>query len=188
MITGYKNPVLSREVMWTALCWPSTEHLNLRIDDAQVVADGAVVALDGRPTRLAYQIVCDPNWATRMLSLAPHDEPDLILVRRDGDRWYDGAGVERAELRGCIDVDIALTPFTNTLPIRRLDLPVGHSADLRMVYVQLEHGLSVSASDQRYTRLGPNTYRYSSGSFTTDLTVDADGLVTDYPDLWRRLG
>ena len=151
-------------------------------------ADGVIVALDGRPTRLAYRIEAGPDWAVRRLTLEPYGEPGLVLERRDGDRWYDGDGVERADLAGCVDVDIALTPFTNTLPIRRLGLDVGAaSADLRIIYVQVDRGLMVEAVGQRYVRLAEDTYRYSSGDFSADLTVDPDGLVTDYPELWRRL-
>ncbi|TDE10965.1 putative glycolipid-binding domain-containing protein [Jiangella asiatica] len=187
MFTGYSAEPLTRDVMWTALSWPAIEHLDLRADRSSVVADAVVVALDGRPTRLGYRIVAAPDWTVRRLELRPHGEPDLVLERRAGDRWYDGAGVERHELAGCVDVDIALTPFTNTLPIRRVGLAAGDSADLRMVYVQVEHGLDVIAVDQYYMRLGADTYRYRSGDFTADLTVDVDGLVIDYPGLWRRL-
>lgn len=177
----------NRELMWSALAWPAMEHLVLRADGDGVRADGAIVALDGRPTRLAYAIEAGPDWTVRRLTVAPYGSPALDLSRRDDGRWFDGSGAEQADLAGCVDVDIALTPFTNTLPIRRLGLAAGESADLRVVYVQVDHGLTADAVDQRYERLGPDTYRYSSGAFTADLTVDDDGLVTDYPDLWRRL-
>ncbi len=175
------------ELMWSALAWPATEHLVLRADGDGVRADGVIVALDGRPTRLAYAIEAGPDWTVRRLTLAPYGEPGLVLDRRADGRWFDGDGAERADLAGCVDVDIALTPFTNTLPIGRLGLGVGEAADVRVVYVQVDHGLTADAVDQRYERLGPDVYRYSSGDFTADLTVDGDGLVTAYPDLWRRL-
>lgn len=174
--------------MWSALSWPATEHLLLRADGDGVHADGVIVALDGRPTRVVYRIEAGPDWAVRRLSLATNGEPDLVLERRDGDRWYDAGGTERTDLAGCVDVDIALTPFTNTLPIRRLGLAVGAaSADLRIIYVQVDRGLTSEAVDQRYVRLADDSYRYSSGDFTADLTVDADGFVVDYPELWRRI-
>ncbi|TDD63844.1 transcriptional regulator [Jiangella aurantiaca] len=183
MMTGN----VERELMWSALAWPATEHLVLHADDDGVRADGMIVALDGRPTRLAYTIEAGADWTVRRLTLASYGEPGLVLERRDDGRWFHGDGAERAYLAGCVDVDIALTPFTNTLPIRRLGLEVGESADLRIVYVQVDNGLTADAVDQRYLRLGSETYRYSSGDFTADLTVDGDGLVTDYPHLWRRL-
>jgi uncharacterized protein len=53
--------------------------------------------------------------------------------------------------------------------------------------------LTTRRASQRYTLLKPGTddeaplYRYESGSFRADLTVDGDGYVTDYPGLWRRV-
>ena len=50
---------------------------------------------------------------------------------------------------------------------------------------------TVRAAARRYTCLEASdagaTYRYESGSFQADIRVDAEGLVVDYPGLWRRL-
>jgi len=45
---------------------------------------------------------------------------------------------------------------------------------------------------QRYTRLGPSTYRYQSlvdgkVAFTAQLTMDGDGAVRRYAGLFQRL-
>lgn len=45
---------------------------------------------------------------------------------------------------------------------------------------------------QRYTHVrtltnGHAIVRYASGSFSSDLTIDADGFVVDYPQLGRRI-
>jgi hypothetical protein len=45
--------------------------------------------------------------------------------------------------------------------------------------------LTISRVRQRYRRL-ERGYRYESGRFAADLTVDDAGLVVDYPKLWRR--
>ena len=47
--------------------------------------------------------------------------------------------------------------------------------------------LTVVKADQKYTRLDEFTYRYSSGTFEAELTVDDDGLVATYAE-WRRTG
>ncbi|HVN28269.1 MAG TPA: putative glycolipid-binding domain-containing protein, partial [Candidatus Binataceae bacterium] len=91
------------------------------------------------------------------------------------------------QLRGAIDVDIAVTPFTNILPIRRLGLSEGQRAEILVVYFQLPQ-LTVTTDRQRYTRLGNRVYRYESvdSDFTRDIEVDERGLVVTYPDLFRR--
>jgi hypothetical protein len=92
-------------------------------------------------------------------------------------------------LAGAIDIDISITPFTNTLPVRRLRLKTGQSEDILAVYIQLPE-LTVTTDRQRYTCLEPNRrYRYESldSDFTRDIEVDGHGLVVTYPGLFRRV-
>jgi uncharacterized protein len=94
-------------------------------------------------------------------------------------------------LQGSEYVDISETPFTNSLPIRRLGLVPGGSAELTVAYLE-RADRQPWPEPQRYTRLetgdGGGTYRFVSldGGFSADLPVDLDGLVLDYPGLFRR--
>jgi uncharacterized protein len=91
-------------------------------------------------------------------------------------------------------VDISVTPFTNTLPIRRLRLGPGGSADLEVAYVDVP-GMQVEPTRQRYTCLQSGEhgglYQYEDKGlfhgFTADLPVDAGGLGLDYPGLLIRM-
>jgi hypothetical protein len=51
--------------------------------------------------------------------------------------------------------------------------------------------LEVTPNRQRYTFLrhadAGAMVRYASGSFRSDLTIDEDGFVLDYPQLGRRI-
>jgi len=47
---------------------------------------------------------------------------------------YDGRLVP--ELEGCMDVDISVTPFTNTLPIQKLGLAPTESPEVSVAYVE----------------------------------------------------
>ncbi|MBA3412108.1 MAG: putative glycolipid-binding domain-containing protein [Actinobacteria bacterium] len=47
--------------------------------------------------------------------------------------WRGSDGRARAEFAGCIDVDVSTTPFTNSLPVRRLELEPGDSAVIEVV-------------------------------------------------------
>ena len=88
------------------------------------------------------------------------------------------------------------TPFTNTLPIRRLALQPGSSATLNMLYIAIPQ-MHIEVAEQRYTCLevtaSGGQYRYESLAngvswFTAELAVDNEGLVLDYPGLFRRVG
>ncbi|NEE03532.1 putative glycolipid-binding domain-containing protein [Phytoactinopolyspora halotolerans] len=182
---------MDRQIMWSPIRWPGAEHLWVCRDSTGVVADGLVIAVldDGSPVRVSYEVVCDDAWRTRRVSVDVHGGPSVALLCGDDGRWREPGGGERTELAGCVDVDIALTPYTNTLPIRRLQLQPGESADIRTVYVRFEPTLTVTTSEQRYTRLDSDAdtvYGFRSGAFEAELPVDADGVVIDYPGLWNR--
>lgn len=182
---------MNSTLMWESLEWPGAEHLSLRTGPDGIEADGIVVALAERPIRLHYGIECDATWTTRRLSIEEAESGTAMTFLSDGaGSWTDGSGRVIDELAGCIDVDIAATPFTNTLPIRRLTFEPGDVHDLRMLWVLVPE-LTVRAADQRYTCLEKGAagglHRYQSGSFQADLHVDADGLVIDYPELWHRI-
>ena len=93
------------------------------------------------------------------------------------------------QLGGAIDIDISITPFTNTLPIRRLNLRTGQSEEILAVYIQVP-GLSITTDRQRYTCLETGRrYRYESldSDFTREIEIDVNGLVVIYPGLFRRV-
>ncbi len=71
------------------------------------------------------------------------------------ENWVDGSGVTQPQLRNATDIDISITPFTNTLPIRRLNLWRDQSQEIIAVYREIE--------------------------------CDTHRLVTDYPELFRRV-
>ncbi len=138
---------------------------------------------------IQYVVRLSPTWQVRQFLLFRDlDEPDLWLATDGGGRWGEMNGAHRTELDGCYDIDLACTPFTNTLPIRRLPLQEGHTAELPVVVVDPET-LEVRKVVQRYTRLASHRWRYENveSGFTADLDVDEFGLVLDYPSLFRRL-
>jgi hypothetical protein len=180
------------EAMWAPWDGRGLEHLRLRIGEEGIEADGVVVGEeDGVAFRARYVIRCDPGWRTREVILDPLDGKDSLHLCSDGKgNWSDASGRNIPELEGCSDVDLSATPFTNTLPIRRLDLREVESSEIVVVYVDVPN-MRLDTSRQRYTCLERGLYRYEdeglSRGFTADLPVDADGLVLDYPGIFRRI-
>jgi hypothetical protein len=82
-------------------------------------------------------------------------------------------------------------PLTNTMPVlrHRLHETPGDRTFL-MAFVEVP-SLRVVPNEQRYTHLERRgdgaLVRYRSGTFRSDLTIDGDGFVVDYPQLGRRL-
>ncbi len=188
---------VSRDIYWTPWSDPGCEHLHVDFGPDGMTALGLVLRrLEGRHLRCRYSLETDPEFALRELRFAVTSDgdaaPKRIFLEADGQGNWRIDGAPAPELAGCIDVDIEVTPFTNTLPIRRLGLGAGESADIRVAYLPLP-SLEVSPAEQRYSchaALDPQGGRFHyaglSSNFSTDLAVDSDGLVIDYPDIFHR--
>jgi hypothetical protein len=139
------------------------------------------------------------GWVTRRLSVRARGDDwshSLVLERDGGGRWSADAH-DLTGLGDALDCDLGLCPFTNTMPVLRHRLVEAARAgrtepvDFTMAWVAVPE-LTVQASRQRYTPLGPAPdggarIRYESGTFAADIVFDADGIVLDYPHLARRL-
>jgi len=189
---------MERHIMWIPWIGPGLEHLHIKQTDEHITADGLILGLNEQePFRVRYEIHCDSQWRLRTvhLSLLSGSRQTLNLSTDGSGSWTTEAGNVIPSLSGCLDVDISATPFTNTLPIRRLALKPGMPATLSMVYIEIPL-MQVTATEQRYTCLeitpGGGRYRYKSlengiSVFTAELPVDSDGLVIDYPGLFKRV-
>jgi uncharacterized protein len=182
------KPIVAR---WQDWAGESLEHLVLREGTDAIVAESAVLGIaDGSAFAARYRIVCDRSWRVRSAKFGVIGDDRRIELEGDGaGNWHDGSGAALPQLEGAIDIDVTVTPFTNTLPIRRLHLGRGKSHEIAVVYVHLPE-LTVTTDPQRYTCLEPFArYRFEAldGDFVRDIKVDGDGLVVTYPGLFKRL-
>lgn len=150
---------------------------------------GWVVArVEGVGCAVSYEIVADRRWVTRRVRVRLDSEPRRTLeLDHDGRGAWLVNGENRPDLSTCLDVDLGISPSTNTLPIRRLALEVGAAEALDAAWVRFPD-LTVDVLSQRYERRGESVYRYSSDSFQRDLDVDERGVVRHYgDDLWQTV-
>ena len=155
--------------------------------DTGVALVGTVLGAEaGIPVRTEYRVFSDGagfTSAVHVRDLRGFEQRTLTLARDAKGNWRIDERPDRS-LRGCTDVDLGCSPSTNTLPIRRLGLRVGASKTIQAAWVRFPE-LTVHKVAQTYTRLDEATFRYASGTFEAELTVDDAGLVTDYA-VWRR--
>jgi hypothetical protein len=184
---------MTNELLWRSEDDPGFEHV--RVDDSHPgwdVYDSMLVrAHDGVVRRGGYTLILDKQFRTLeiriMIEQAPRSMAALHLLANGEGTWADADERHIPDLDGCIDVDIQWSPLTNTLPVRRLDLRQGDEQDITVAYIELP-GLSVRKVTQHYTRTGERTIQYASETrdFVRELTLDDEGFVVDYPDLFER--
>lgn len=171
-------------VLWKSIPWPGHEAARL----LERGLEGAAAFLDdGQPCRLDYSIVCNDDWTTRSGTVDGWVGAREIHIAIDAANGvWSLNGIEQPQVAGCIDVDLNFSPSTNVLPIRRLDLAVGQSADVRAAWLRFPSFL-LEPLEQRYTRIAEDRVRYESftTNFTAELRVSANGMVLDYENIWR---
>lgn len=185
------RPRHSRTLLWRRLDVHGLEHFRLNEGAEGVRLAGTILlAHKGAPLHVEYEIACGADWRTRRVSvlMAHGGEAREVELEADGEgRWRRG-GEEIAEVAGCLDADLSLTPATNTLPLRRLALAPGESREVAAAWVLFPE-LEVRRLGQRYTRLDDRRLRYESDTgFSTTIEVDEDDLVVRYPPFWDRVG
>jgi len=138
--------------------------------------------------RVSYVLRLSATWQVRQFLLfRDSEEPDLWLGTDGSGRWGEMNGAHRTDLDGCVDIDLHITPFTNTLPIRRMQLDPGDAAEIMVAVIDVET-LGVIPVRQRYEHHPSGTWRktHIATGISIDFGVDAYGLVHDEPDLFRR--
>jgi len=180
----------TRRVAWRRTDEVATdEHCTLTVRDGGLSLIGTVLGAEaGVPVRVEYRVLADgPGMTTaaHVRDLRGFETRTLVLERDVKGNWTVDGQTMRA-LKGCTDVDLACSPSTNTLPIRRLRLGIGATKRIQAAWVSVPE-LTVVKTAQTYTRLDEFTYRFASGDFNAELSVDDDGLVAAY-DVWQRTG
>ena len=198
---------MTRLLLWKGVDGWTAEASRVDLRDDGLSASGTQMGVDPVPYRLDYRLETGPRWVTSRL--------DVVAVgegwRRHLDLRHDGAGAWSCEVelagdvdlpaaggdldlvKGALDCDLARSPLTNVMPVRRHDLhrKTG-GVDFLMAWVSVPD-LGVHASQQRYehvrTHESGSVVRYVGAhrDFEGLLELDPDGLVLVYPQLARRV-
>jgi hypothetical protein len=144
---------------------------------------------DKKIYRVEYIIKTNSNWETMFFEINSRHSNHIQLIRFEGDgkgNWMSN-GKQADQFNGCIDIDIPLTPFTNTLPINRLKLSQNQAQEIQVIYLDLLEQ-QIKAVRQRYTWLSRTEYHYENvpNDFEAKIKVDKSGFVVDYPSLFVR--
>jgi hypothetical protein len=168
-----------KRIKWKRIDREGSEVFELVQRDEGWLLRGTV-ELEGKT--IPYAVMTDPSWETTEVAAG-----EWRVTVDDQKRWW-ARGEELEHLRGCVDADLAITPSTNTLPIRRLNLAVGASAKVNAAWLTWPE-MEWRVLEQEYERRSQEEYEYRSrgGQFVRQLRVDSNGVVLEYPDFWIQL-
>lgn len=179
---------------WRGIGEDRLEQVRVAVTGERVKAYGRIIGAATETHEAfsaSYDLVTNDAGLIKRLSLhlVRAGGDTQISITRDGqDAWLvqSARGMERSDFGGAQDVDLALSPFFNALPIRRLGLRAGtETVAVPVAYLYLPSG-EVSAATLQYTPAEDGIGIVSPVAETT-ITVDENGFVLNYPGLAERV-
>ena len=166
----------------------------MQVSGSRIKAAGRIIGgecVEHPAFSASYDLVTDEAGVTRRLSLRTAlaaGERHMSISRDEEGVWMVETGTthRRSRFGGAKDVDVALSPFFNALPIRRYGLQ-HESEDIQVpaVYVDLLN-LAVQEASLTYSS-GADGIHVLSPVSSSSITVDEYGFVLDYPGLAERI-
>ncbi|WIJ26047.1 putative glycolipid-binding domain-containing protein [Devosia sp. RR2S18] len=173
--------ILNRMVRWRGLAPQTLEHCHVIANGRDIRIRGVIITPD---YGLFYRLKLDEAAHLRTARIERTDGKVLELFSDGAGSWSDGRAEPVSALRGCIDIDLWPSPLTNSLPLWRSEWTEGVPQRLAMAWIDGD-ALTVRRDEQIYTKRDDTHFRFQGADgFEAMLTVDEDGLVTDYPGLF----
>ena len=181
---------MQTNILWTGREYYSLENCLINESVTGVEISSTIIGqYEEKIYKVEYQIKTNAHWETIFFKIIGRhsNQTQTISYESDGKGNWTNAGQPLTRLAGCIDIDISLTPFTNTLPIRRLQLKPGETREIQVLYCNLLE-LQLIPVRQKYTCVSATEYHYENvpNNFEANIQVDDSGFVVDYPALFVR--
>ncbi|GAA1482400.1 putative glycolipid-binding domain-containing protein [Gordonia sinesedis] len=180
---------------WRGVGADRLEQVRLHVAGDRVKAYGRIIAAasgDREAFSASYELITNDAGVTKRLSVhlvRADGESQLRIARDEEGNWLVDDGSDdklRSDFGGAQDVDLALSPMFNALPIRRMGLAATEGGtDLPVAYVHLPSG-TVEPATLHYT-VDTDGIHVVSPLADSRLTIDDNGFVIDYSDLATRV-
>lgn len=178
------------EIVWENLESFGCEFARISQRSSAIHVESTVIFFNGNsPVQIDYFIDTDNLWATKKVLVQTKKGKNLEINATGTGKWFDQHGKELEELRGAIDVDLSVTPFSNSLPVNRYDWELNQRREFEMVYIDIPQ-FKLHKMKQTYTfierKKGIRIFKYQSPNFEAFISFDESGFVIDYPELFSR--
>lgn len=152
-------------------------------------AHGTILRLDddGLPFQVTYRFTWNQSFilSDAVIETWKKNQKSTLTLNYRG-QWHNHTGA-LAGFDRCVDLDLWPTPLTNTFAIKRLNMSMGESREIEVLWIEAP-SLRFKKVKQRYTRTKNDFYLFEDldSGFKAEIQFDSDGLVLHYPNLFKR--
>jgi uncharacterized protein len=180
---------MKKEIIWEGIEYHSLEYAVLVTSSGSHLISSSIVGIyKGKKYRVDYIIKTNSRWQVKYLELQSmvNNKSRKYLLASDSRAQWTLDGEKTQRFAGCTEVDISLTPFTNSLPVNRLKMRKKESQIIDVVFVDVLEG-KIKRVKQQYTKLSDRSYKFQNvpNDFEAILTTDRTGFVRNYPGLFK---
>jgi hypothetical protein len=172
--------------MWRGINATSLERCSLdQTATGHRLAGTTLLALEGVPYDIRYTVIVDGAWRPTTIGInvqGPENDRALALSG-DGEGNWSVGDAPVIELFGATAVHLGWSPAAHTLTLQQLDLEVGDTAQVTALRIGFPER-DITRVMHHYERLAPRRYRFASGDYSTDLTINEHQFVTVQPGRW----
>ncbi|HSR18393.1 MAG TPA: putative glycolipid-binding domain-containing protein [Ignavibacteriaceae bacterium] len=177
-------------ILWTGREYYSLENCLMTKNHAGSEISSVIIGMYNKEIyRVEYFIKTNEIWETLFfeLKIQLYNNKNVFSYKSDGKGNWTLLEKPANEFNGCTDIDIPLTPFTNTLPINRLNLNINESRVIKVIYIDVLNS-EIKPVQQKYSRMTEAKYKFENvpNDFEAVITVDESGFVVDYHELFER--
>ena len=180
---------MQKTLLWTGREYRSLERCVITTSNTGARIESTISGYyENKIYKVDYSIETNDRWETQFFEVRSRidNRSEIFTLKKDGNgNWNDGKKADK--FPGCVDIDISLTPFTNSLPLNRMRLPLNEERVVQILYIDVLAS-RISPVRQRYVRLSELLYHFENipNDFQADILVDEDGFVVNYPGLFVR--
>jgi len=134
---------MQQNIFWKGIEYQSLENCVVNNDNKGITINSVIVGkYRSQLYSVNYIIKTDKNWNVRSCEIKStiNSRVEHFIFKRDQKNNWKLNGLPQVKFKGCTEVDLPLTPFTNTLPVNRLKLKRGESQLVKVVYIDLLEG------------------------------------------------
>ncbi|WP_104383055.1 putative glycolipid-binding domain-containing protein [Sphingobacterium sp. HMA12] len=179
-----------KTLLWQGIAFPSLEYFSLQENKDYYVATSKIIgSYQQKIYSASYRLIINKQWEINefLIDSEVNAVKNTLSGRKTDTNWEINHS-DAPRFKSFQYIDISLTPFTNTLPINNLQLKIGDSKEINIIYIDLFNS-DIKPVRQRYTRTDLHEYLYENivSDFTAHIQVDENGLVLTYPSLFEKI-
>ncbi|MDF2457481.1 MAG: putative glycolipid-binding protein, partial [Cytophagaceae bacterium] len=145
-------------ILWSGIEYYSLENCTIDAQPKSIMIHSTILGFyRDKIYRVDYDLQLDALWNTyscRVHSQFGNKDQTIDLIKKEN-KWFLN-GNYYPEFDACLDVDLPLTPLTNSLPINRLLLDQHKEQEIDVIYINLMED-KITSLKQKYTRLSKDT-------------------------------